>query len=81
MTSTTLPERCSLGLLMRRQRRLLGLTQADLALCSGYSVNMIVQLENGRRRPGPRTIIALARCLKITARKMNYAIKRDKVDD
>lgn len=57
------PSSTTCGELLRRYRRLAGLTQEELAARSGYSANYIGKLEGGRRRPPPAALEQLCRAL------------------
>ncbi len=50
---------------MKRQRALLGLTQADLAEKAGISVGYVGELEMGRKFPSAENLEGIAQALKL----------------
>ena len=53
----------SLGLRIRRQRKLLHMTQDQLAERSGISVSFLGHIERGTRKAGLETLVLLANAL------------------
>ena len=47
----------------KRRRHEMGLSQQDLANRAGLSLQTINQIERGRHRPRPRTLVTLAQAL------------------
>jgi tetratricopeptide (TPR) repeat protein/transcriptional regulator with XRE-family HTH domain len=78
MVSMAIDETHRFGLLLRRHRRGLRLTQAELAERAGYSVVYISMLERGARQPQAATVVRLAEVLELapTEREAFCAVGR-----
>jgi tetratricopeptide (TPR) repeat protein/transcriptional regulator with XRE-family HTH domain len=64
------------GVTLRQFRLVAGLTQEELAECSGVSVRTISNLENGRiRRPNRRTVLLLAKALHLEDPAANQLVQ------
>lgn len=57
---------------LRELRESNALSQRDLARLAGMSVNTILDLEKGRRRPRPSTRRKLAKALKVLPRDIDF---------
>jgi len=51
---------------LQELRRRAGFTQFQTAVKTGYSPDMIVKIESGRRNPGPTLVARLARLYKVS---------------
>ncbi len=60
-----------LGKLIKRWRAVRGVSQLALALESGFSARHLSFIESGRTRPSRRTVLALARTLRMPLRDRN----------
>lgn len=58
-----------------REERLM--TQQDLAGQAGLTLTTVSRLENGRTRPRPRTIRALAKALEIAPAELRRLLEED----
>lgn len=55
-----------LGKLLKQSRKSQGLTQADVALVSGVSIRLVVELENGTRSVSFEKILKICSVLNLT---------------
>ncbi|MGO9604452.1 MAG: helix-turn-helix domain-containing protein [Candidatus Binataceae bacterium] len=60
------------GELIRQRRRLLNLTQEDLARRIGVSMPFVGHLETGHRRPSEKTVAKLAKVLGLDQRQLFF---------
>lgn len=70
----------SFGLWLKQRRKVLDLTQADLAQCVGCSVVTIRKIEADERRPSRQMAELLAGCLEITADELPTFLKVARTD-
>ena len=57
---------------LRQLREMNALAQRDLARLAGISVNTVLDLEKGRRRPRPSTRRKLAKALNVLPREIDF---------
>ncbi|WP_172329475.1 helix-turn-helix transcriptional regulator [Mangrovicoccus sp. HB161399] len=65
MTATTLRDPAELGHALRRQRRLLGLTQHQLAARAGVDPKQISRIETAAHEPKLSTLLAVVAALEL----------------
>lgn len=62
--------------IIKQRRKILRITQQDLATYSGISLRMIINIENGNANPSVKTLSAigdvLGLSLELTIKKMPY---------
>ncbi len=59
---------------LRELRERNALAQRDLARLAGISVNTVLDLEKGRRRPRPSTRRKLAKALNVAPREIDFSL-------
>jgi transcriptional regulator with XRE-family HTH domain len=67
----------TMGATVKSRRRLLGLTQEQLAEHSGLSANYIAKLEQGWKSPSLQTLVVLARALGVSAADLLEETKKE----
>src|SRR5947207_10533989 len=70
----------SFGLWLKQRRRALDLTQGDLARRVGCSLETIVKIEAGERRPSKQVAERLAECLDVPADEHSAFIQYARVE-
>ena len=70
----------SFGLWLKARRRSMDLTQPDLAKRVGCSLETIVKIESGERRPSKQVAERLAECLGIPADEHSAFVKYARVE-
>lgn len=60
-----LPPAVALGIALRRRRKLLKMSQIDLAAAAGYDRNFIGSIENAQKSPSFRTLWDLCKVLRL----------------
>src|SRR5437868_7850218 len=70
----------SFGIWLKQRRRALDLTQGDLARRVGCSLETIVKIEAGERRPSKQVAERLADCLSVPADEHSAFVQYARVD-
>jgi transcriptional regulator with XRE-family HTH domain len=62
-------------LTLQELRKRAGYTQFEVAVKTGYSLNMIAKIESGSRNPGPTLVARLAKLYKVNEHDIREAVK------